>query len=245
MIEMTVSDLYAFKQCPLRYKFTEIDKLTGKLGENDGIRETLRSTIANYFYNKKEGKALSLEDMKEKLGNMWFGDMNLYDIKFDGDTRKREVFLKTVGMLNYFHRTEKYNTDEIVAVNLDFRIPFKNGFSVRGQIPLIRKTIRGYEIVIYKTGRQKYDEFWQNTDMELTLMAMAFESMFKQPVDSIAIHNLNSANVFYVTRKKKDYKRLHKTVDMVSKSIEEGWFYPRESYSCDKCPVKKFCTEWN
>ena len=245
LIEMTVADLYAFKQCPLRYKLTTMDKLTGQLNENDGIRESLKSTISYYFYERLDGREVGLEKLKEKLGNMWFGDMGLYDIKFDGNTKKREYFLKTVGMLNYFHRQEKYNKDEVVAVNLDFRIPFGEGFFVKGVIPLIRKGARGYEIVIHKTGRQKYDEFWQNTDMEVTLMAMAFESMFKRPVDSIVIQNLNSAHTFYVHRQKKDYKRLIKTVKMVKKSIDEGWFYPRESYSCDKCPVKNYCMEWN
>ena len=245
LIEMTISDLYSFKQCPLRYKMLQVDKLTGEMSPNDGIRESIKSAISYYYYNKQDGKKIGMEEMKEKLGNIWFGEMDLYNIKFDGNVKKREAHLKALGMLNYFHRSEKYNTDEIVAVNLDFRIPFGDGFFVKGTIPLIRDTIRGHEIVNFKTGHNSYDEFWQRTDMEMTLQAMAYESMFKREVDSICVHNLNKASVTYIDRKRKDYKRLYKTIEMVKSSIDNGWFYPRESYSCDKCPVKKFCMEWN
>lgn len=245
MIEMTVSDLYAFKQCPLRYKLAHIDKLIRQLSRNDGIRESMKSTISYYFHQRMEGEEPGENELKEKLSNMWFGEMGLFDIKFNDNYKKREEFLKAAGMLNYFYRQEKNNQDKIIAVNLDFRIPFDNGFSIKGVIPLIRKNTRGYEIVIHKTGRQKYDEFWQNTDMEVTLIAMAFESIFKQPVDSIMVRNLYSAQTFFVYRQKKDYRRLNKTIKMVQKSIEKGWFYPCESYGCAKCPVKKYCTEWN
>lgn len=245
MIEMSVSDLYSFKACPLRYKMINIDKLTGEMNASEGTRESIKSALSYYFYNKQDGIEIGMEDMKEKLGALWFGKMELYDIVTEGDKKKRDKYKTALGMLHSFHRTEKYNKDEIVAVNLDFRIPFGDEFFVTGTIPLIRDTIRGHEIVNIKTGRSKYDEFWQHTDMELTLQAMAYESMFKKPIASIRVHDLTNANTVFIDRKRKDYKRLYKTVEMVKKSIEEGWFYPRESYSCNQCPVKKYCMEWS
>lgn len=245
LIEMTMNELYNFKQCPLRYQLVNVHNLTKELSETEGIRETVRTVVGYYFYNKQGGKEPSMENLKEKFGALWFGEMGLHDIKFDGNPRKRETFLNAVGMLNYFHRKEKYDKSEIVAVNMEFRVPFGDGFFVTGALPVVKRTKEGLELVIYKTGRQKYDEFWQKTDMEITLMAMAFESIFGQKADQIVVHNLNTAQTYYLSRKKKDYKRLYKSVNMVKKSIEEGWFYPRESFSCDKCPVKKYCMEWN
>lgn len=245
MIEMSISDLYEFKACSLKYKLTKIDKLTDKITENDGLREAIRSTISYFYYNLQEGKLLTMTDLKEKFGNIWYGKMGLYDIMHDGNRSKREKELKAIGMLHAFYRTQKYNPDKVIAVNLDFRVPFGNNFYVRGNIPLIRETPRGMEIVNFKTGHQKYDQFWQRTDMELTLQAMGFESLFKKEVDSICINNLHAGTLIFPTRKRKDYKRLYKTIEMVRKSIDEGWFYPKESYHCDKCPVKNICMEWN
>lgn len=235
-MEITVQDLYNFKQCPLRYKLgTE---------EPDGLREALLSTISYYYYNLWDGKQLTLTDLKEKFGSIWYGKMDLYDIKVDGDRKKRDQEIKAIGMLTSFHRQQKYSPDKVVAVNLDFRVPIGKDFFVRGKIPLIRETSRGMEIVNFKTGQQKYNEFWQRTDMDVTLQAMAFHGIYKKEADSIAAHILKDGQVYFLERKRSDYQRVYKSISMMKEAMDKGWFYPRESYLCDKCPVQNICMEW-
>lgn len=243
-MEITVSDLYEFKACPLRWKLTHIDKVCKPMTANDGIREAIQTVINYYYFHLQSGKQLTITDLKEKFGSIWYGEMDIYDIQMNSkaDHRKRE--LDAIGMLNTFHRTQKRKPDHVIASNLDFRIPFGDDFFIKGQIPVIRDSPRGVEFAVFKTGTHKYDEFWQKTDMGLSLMAMAFESMFKQEIDSIAIHVLREGSTHFVQRKKQDYKRLLKTVKMVKASIENGWIYPRETYSCSKCPAKNLCMEW-
>jgi hypothetical protein len=130
-----------------------------------------------------------------------------------------------------------------VAVNLDFRIPFGD-LSLTGKIPLIRDTPRGLEIVNFKTGNHKADEFWHRTDMGVTLQVMAYQSMFKSLPDSICLQYLRIGSSVYVHRTQGDYKRLKKSIDMMAKTMKENWYYPRESYQCDTCPAKTLCMEW-
>ena len=245
MIELSVNDLYEFKACPLRYKLTNIDKVAKKITPNDGVREAVKSTIAYYYEKLQDGIVLSMSDLKEKFGTIWYGKMDVYDIKFEGNSQKRAKELEAVGMLQTFHRSQKYKPDTVVATNLEFRVPFGPEFFVRGRIPLIREVARGMEIVNFKTSRSTYSEFWERTDMELTFQAMGFESIFKQESDSICVYNLSSAHTVYPQRKRSDYKRLYKSIQMIKKSIENEWYYPRESYTCDKCPAKKLCMEWS
>lgn len=241
---ITLNDLYEFKRCSLRYKLTKIDKVTQKMNSSDGLREAIQSTINYFYYNLQDGKLLSMTEIKEKFGSIWYGDMDLYDIKMNGKPEKRKKELEAIGMLQQLHRRQKYNQDEIVAVNLDFRVPFGKDLIVQDKIPLIRLTNAGYEIVNFKTGKQKYDEFWQRTDMGITLQAMAFDSMFKRPADRICVENLRTNQTFYVERKRKDYQRLYKSIRMMKKAMDEGWFYPNESFMCNNCPVKNICMEW-
>ena len=243
-LEITVSDLYAFKSCPLQFKLTKIDKLNKKMREEDGLHAAIMSTISYFYYKLQDGILLSMDEIKEKFANIWYGKTNLYDIMHNGNRDKREKELQAIGMLHQFYRQQKHKPDKVIAVNLDFRVPFGPDFSVKGHIPLIRETPRGMEIVNFKTGNHKYNEFWQRTDMDITLQAMAFESIFKKEADSICIHHLRSGQSFFVERKKKDYQRLYKSITMMKKTIEQGWFYPRESYLCDKCPVQQLCMEW-
>ncbi|GIN55117.1 MULTISPECIES: PD-(D/E)XK nuclease family protein [Bacillus subtilis group] len=243
-MEITVADLYDFKVCPLRFKFMKIDKVCNELTTNDGIREALQSVINYYYFHLQQGQQLPLSALKEKFSRIWHGSLDLYDIYIPDKRNKRKKELEAIGMLNNFYMKQRNEPDLVIASNLDFRIPFGTNFFVKGNIPAIRETSAGIEIVVYKMGKHKYDEFWQKTDMGLTLMAMAYESMFKQEVDSIAVHVLSSGQVHHIHRKKEDYKRLVKTIRMVRESIEKKWLYPRETYACEKCPARDLCMEW-
>ncbi|MCY8577086.1 PD-(D/E)XK nuclease family protein [Bacillus haynesii] len=243
-MEITVADLYDFKVCPLRFKFMKIDKVCNELTTNDGIREALQSVINYYYFHLQQGQQLPLSALKEKFSSIWHGNLDLYDIYIPDKRNKRKKELEAIGMLNNFYMKQRNEPDLVIASNLDFRIPFGTDFFVKGNIPAIRETSAGIEIVVYKMGKHKYDEFWQKTDMGLTLMAMAYESMFKQEVDSIAVHVLSSGQVHHIHRKKEDYKRLVKTIRMVRESIEKKWLYPRETYACEKCPARDLCMEW-
>ena len=243
-MEITVSDLYDFKACPLRFKFTKIDKVCKEITTNDGIREALQSVLNYYYFHLQQGEQLPLSALKEKFSSIWYGHLNIYDIYIGSKAEQRKKELEAIGMLNTFYRQQQYAPDYVLASNVDFRVPFGNDFYIRGNLPVIRDTPRGIELAVFKMGKHKYDEFWQKTDMGLTLMAMAYQSMFKQEIDSIAVHVLRDGSTIYVQRKRQDYKRLIKTVNMVKESIEKGWFYPRETYACYKCPAKNLCMEW-
>ena len=243
-MEITVSDLYEFKSCPLRFKYSKMDKVVKEITTNDGVREALQSVINYYYFHLQSGTQVSLTELKEKFSSIWYGKLDIYDIYVGDKREQRKKELEAIGMLNTFYRQQQYTPDHVLDSNVDFRIPFGENFSIRGNIPVIRDTPRGVEMAVYKMGRHKYDAFWQKTDMGLTLMAMAYESMYKQAIDSIAVHVLYDGSTIYVDRKKKDYKRLMKTVTIVKESIEKGWLYPRETNACNKCPAKSLCMEW-
>lgn len=243
-MELTVSDLYDFKSCPLRFKYTKIDKVCKEITTNDGIRESLQSVLNYYYFHLQGGVQTPLSELKEKFSSIWYGNIDIYDIYIGGKPEQRKKELEAIGMLNMFYRQQEYTPDYVLASNLDFRVPFGGDLFVRGTIPVVRDTPRGVEIAVHKMGKHKYDEFWQKTDMGLTLIAMAYQSMFKQQINSIAVHSLHDGKIHYVQRKSSDYKRLIKTVNMVKESIEKGWLYPRETFACDKCPAKNLCMEW-
>jgi len=242
-MEISVDQLYEFKACPLRYHFIE-QGLPIKKTENDGLREAVKSTINYFYFMLHQGKLIGMEEMKQKFTSIWYDQNDIYDIKFDSKASKRKKELLAFEMLTLFHRQQKYNPDKTVAVNVEFRIPIAQDFYIRGHIPVIRETMRGLEIVNFKTSHTKQDEFWNRTDMALTLQAIGFHSIFKKEVDSICLQYLRTGTMIYTNRKTKDYQRLYKSLKMMKKTLDEGWYYPRESYHCDTCPAKQSCMEW-
>jgi CRISPR/Cas system-associated exonuclease Cas4 (RecB family) len=244
-MEITIDQLYEFKACSLRYKFMEIDKLPDiRITQNDGLRETILATISYFYINLHMGKFLGMEDLKQKFSSLWYDKNKIYNIQYDSKAAQRKKELDAIGMLATFHRQQTFNPDRVVAVNVDFRLPFGDNFYILGRIPVIRETPRGMEIVNFKTGTNKPDEFWQRTDMGLTFQALAFHSMFKKEADSMVLHHLKTGTPIYVERKKRDYQRLYKSIQMMKKTMDEGWYYPREGYHCDSCPAKNYCMEW-
>lgn len=243
IMNINLSDLYQFKKCPLQFKLTKIDKISDTLNSNDGLREAIQTTINYFFYHLQDGILLSFEEIKEKFASIWYGDIDLYEIQTGGRVDRRNKELEAIEMLQRLYRKQKRNPDKIFAVNLDFRVPFTDNLVVQDNIPIVRETNNGYEIVNYKTGRQSYDEFWQKTDMGLTLQAMAFESMFKKQAP-IIVENLRTGKTVTVYRKREDYQRLYKSIKMMSKAMDEGWYYPNESFLCKNCTVKNICMEW-
>jgi len=243
-MEITIDQLYEFKACPLRFKLRYKDQVPGlKVTENDGLREAVMMTLTYFYMKLREGKFISMEQLKEKFSSIWYGDKAI-NIVFDTKASQRKRELEALGMLNNFHRQQKFAPDKVIAVNIEFRIPFGEDLFITGRIPLIRETSRGMEIVNFKTSSHKQDEFWNRTDMALTLQAIGFHSMFKQEVDSMCLQYLKLGTSVYAQRRKKDYQRLYKQIRLFKEHMEKGWYYPRESYACDKCPAKSYCMEW-
>lgn len=244
-MELTVSDLYDFKSCPLRFKLTKMDKVVKEISKNDGIREAIQSVINFYYFHLQQGEQLPLRDLTAKLSQIWNDNIDIYDIYIPDNKVKRKMELDAIGMLNTFYRQQNIKPDYVLSSNQEFRVPFGDNLSVRGNIPVIRDTLRGVEIAVFKTGNHKYDEFWRRTDMGITLMAMAYQSMYGRQIDSIAIHTLRDGSTHFVQRTKADYKRLIKSVKLVKASIEQGLLFPRETIACGSCPAKQICMEWN
>lgn len=244
-MEITIDQLYEFKSCSLRYKFMHLDKLPVQKSANDSLRESLLTTIAYFYFNLQEGKLVTLEDIKQKFTSLFYDKDKIFDIMYDDKGGRRKKELDAFSMLATFYRQQYYNPDKVVGVNVAFRVKIDEQFFVRGNIPLLRETVRGVEMVNFKTSNTKPDEFWQRTDMSLTLQAIGYHSMYKREADSICLHQLKQSLPIYVNRKKKDYHRLYKSAKMMKKAMDEGWYYPRESYSCDACPAKPYCMEWS
>jgi hypothetical protein len=246
MIEIKIEDLYEFKTCPLRYKLLNIDKVKTEKDKtvNDGFRESIQTTL-NYFYiHLKENKLLSNEKLKQKFISIWNEKVDLYKINFDNYQTKKKKELEGVGLLNFFHRQQSYLADEVIDVNVDFRIPFENEVYIKGKIPLVRKTTRGNEIVNFKISEHAQDDFWVKTDMGLTLQSIGYHGIYGQPADSMCLHYLKTGTMVFTDRKKEEYQRLYKSIKMLIETYKQGWFFPRETYSCERCPVKEICINW-
>lgn len=246
MMELSVEDLYAYKRCPLQYKWLRIDRIQTdfQMSIQDGFKEAIHTTIRYFYLNLRDGRLLSAESLKKKFQTIWEQKIDLYQIRFDEIRTKRKKELEGIGLILYFHKQQSMFPDDVIDVAVDFHMPFGPDLNIKGTIPLIRSTHRGQELVQFKTADHIQSEFWSKTDMELTLYALAYQSMYQKPPDSIAIYYVKTGTTIFTSRAPVDYQRLYQSIKLLKKGIQEQWFYPRESYSCDQCPVQSLCMNW-
>ena len=244
-MEITTKELYQFKQCPLKFKFNTIHRVE-ELNEEEGLEAAMQSTINYFYYQIQDGYLMSMDELKRKFSSIWYKSTNIYDITINSKQAMRKQEIKAIAMLQNLHREQQLNPDTVVSMNLDFRVPVSKDplLFIKGNIPIIRSTPAGDEIINYKYSNSKYNLFRMRTDMNITLQAMAYQSMFKKEVYSICVHNLKTNEKSYTHRKREDFQRLYKSVKGLTTTMSQDLYYPRESFMCDTCTSKKYCIEW-
>lgn len=243
-MEMTAKELYLFKECPLKYHFKVNQKETVEMSRHDKAKEALQATIRFFYFHMIQEKEIEYDQLKKKFSSVFYKNSSGFDITEPKKPNERERDMKYIDMLHKFFMSQKYTPDLVKESQLEYRIPFGHDFFVKGTIPVIRVGQEGEEIVHHSLSSKKPTDFWLETDMDLTLQAMAYHSIFGEPVDKIIIRHLPSGEVYETRRTKDQYKRVYKTIKMMKKSIENEWFFPRESPLCNTCMVQDLCMKW-
>lgn len=240
-MEVSIKDLYDFKTCSVRYRLTEIGQVTTK-APKDEIRDVFTSLLRYYYLQKEDGYEVTYKEMKEKLSQLLYNTKG-FSVLEPKSKPRREQELKVFKLLNTFFEHEEKVEQKIISVFTEFRMPFSPEFVIKDEIPLIRVVDNEIELVVFKTGRNYINTFWLETDIAISLYAMAYQSLFKKPIDRICIYHIPSASIYYTHRKTKHYKRFMRSVRVMEKVVKEGAYYPRESYMCDTCPARIACLE--
>lgn len=243
MIEVSLKNLYDFKTCPVRYHLTELGKVTHK-AEKDIVRETFMSVLRHFYLQLQDGHLMTYKEMKQKLSRS-IANMKDYSLMDPKSKKQRERELQLIKLMNTFYEHESKVEQKVISVDTQFRMPFSDKFAIKDNIPLIRKVEDNItELVIFKIGRNYINTFWLETDMSISLYAMAYQSLFRKPVERICIYHIPSESIYYTERKAKHYKRFIKSVRVMQNVVENGGYYTRESFLCDTCPARYACLEY-
>lgn len=260
-MELTVDELYTYIQCPLRYKLTHMDGIPDKSEYKNAVlySKGIHETISYFYYDVMNGKLPTLRQVRDKWARYY------YD-KFEDDERSKDDFLKprTRGDLQrlaqlrdrgfeavyHFYNEKKDNPGTPIAVNFPFRIAFDDNLIIKGEFELIRETVdkkeqtRFIEIVDFKTGghtNDSSDGFFVRHDMRATIMYYAFQQLFHNTPDRFVFDYIGSNHSLLLHRNQNEINRLKTILKGVSNGIQNGDFYPRQTFACKNCPMREYC----
>lgn len=261
-MELTLDELHAYLECPLKYKFTHKDEISIDKANSIIFKSAVHKTISFFFFSVMNGQLPSLAQMKDKWSTMWeetFNPQSIVDqilsthpslhYKNKGKFRDPEVTkyqMNGIEMIYNFYHFNKDNPGNIIGVDLPYRVVLGD-VTVVGNFELVREIIdsvsgkRYIEIVDFKTGTDAVDPFLVKHDLDLSLASYAFRELFQSTEDRVKYHYLKTGRDIIIHKQESDFARMKSIVNGVRQGVQSELYYPRQSHMCKSCSYKDIC----
>ena len=238
-INLSASAIDQYEQCPLKYRFSSIDRIPQSSGKPALTFGNIMHRVLQRFHSPAEDYLE--KDLLQLLDEEWDNSGFFY--------KEQENEFKIQGkeiLSRYFVQNADKN-DTIIAREEKFSFMINN-ITVNGVIDRIDNTIEGQHVIDYKTN---------NTPSSAkSSMQLAIYSMF---LNSSGEMNQNGQPVkasLYFLRLTKDPMRSHifskeeleikkSSIIEVANNITNNNFEPKKGKHCDWCDYKNYiCPEW-
>jgi putative RecB family exonuclease len=231
-IEISYSRINAYQACPYKYKLIYIEGK--KVPPNQFISLGISIHRALDDYHAKKGG--DFDELIESYNKSWKNE------GFSSPQQAYEYFEKGRNILeNYFRETLNCKT-EIIYLEKDFIFPMGKN-KVKGIIDRIDRHPDGtYEVIDYKTHKDIWKQEKADTDLQMSLYALACEKVFGFKADMLTFYFLAFGRKINTSRTKEQLAGALKTAADVSEKIIKQVFTPNIKF-CPRCDFKKSCPQ--
>ncbi len=234
------TQIAAFKNCPLQYKFAHILKIPRPGSGTLSFGKTMHNTLFRFmkeFYQTKDWK---LEDIYKIYKEEWLDEW------YESKTHRRKYYELGKKSLKNFVKDLKEKKPKIKMIGnnpcLEADFSLKIGkYVIKGKIDRI-DDLGGSdaEIIDYKTGKPK-EKLLQDEKEQLLIYLIAAQDVFKIKPKTLAYYYLDASKklIFFPSEKEKnDFKN-----ELVKKitAIEKSDFSPTPGRHCRFCDFKDIC----
>ena len=242
---LSISQIKMFLRCPLSYCFRYIQGIKMPPNSSMTMGRCIHSTIEELYrrrINKERG--VSEDTLKDHFASTWGRESTETDFQSDEIPGK----LKDEGI----KLVEKYLEDIAPTVKpkeieKKFELTFENvTYTLKGVIDLIEEN---GTIVDHKCSKRSPVQSDIDRDIQVSAYAIAYQSLYGKKPHALRydylVRNKTPKTVQCETeRTQKALDRFLKLLGYVSKSIEQGIYYPNESMMCKGCAYKLLCSRW-
>lgn len=246
IIKTSYSALDTFRQCPLKYKFQQIDKIRApKLKEavfGNKIHKALQ------FFHSKQPVSPTLDELQNFLKDNWDSEPFLNqeeDMIFFGEAVK---ILK-----NYYNYYLKIR-DKFIVLDTEtrFEVLLENKDKkclLAGIVDRVDKTENGIEIIDYKTTKRLASQQEIDNSLQLSIYCLGVISRwphFFQNLDNIKLsfYFLKHQEILSTKRTQEQLNAVQEQIWNRLAEIRKSDFEPKPSALCDWCGYKKNCPMW-
>ncbi len=250
-MRVSYSSLESFKQCPLRYKFSQIDKIKEPKSK-EAIFGSYIHKILKWFY-QQDPTFPSLEKLLGYYKEHWPQKTE----GFSWNDKKEEKFYFQEGerMLRDYYKNNTPLSSSIVDLETHFEVVIneKDDQSdkvhiLSGIIDRIDKLPNGMiEIIDYKTGKRMPSQRQVDKNNQLSLYAIGLRNRWPNlSLDnlSLSLYFLKFGEKIKTTRKEEDLKEAYSNIIDLIHKIQNSHFEPHPSPLCAWCGYRNICPVW-
>jgi putative RecB family exonuclease len=249
------SALDTFLTCPLKYKYSQIDRVkTPKSKEmvfGTLIHNTLKLVHTPGILSPTPEQALDF------FSKNWNAEV------FEDEFEERAAFSQGVAMIQDYYKKNDPGKIKIVDLESRFQVeigPVKSSGAldhgvksenhiITGIIDRIDKTEDGYEIIDYKTTRKLPSQEKVDNDLQLSIYLAAFLKRYPKEIENI---DKIKVSLYYLKHgvklsSERSLSQVKQSEDFVLDLIDQigaSKFEPTLSGLCDWCGYQKICPMW-
>jgi len=242
------SQLAAYDNCPLQYKFAFILKIPapedkpslifGRLMHNvfyDFLKPIINGPQASLFKDENK-QILNLARLEELLKKHWVNDGYESNDQRKDYYQKAKVALKDfLASLNF--ESGNYPNILFLEKNFSFKI---GGETLKGAIDRVDSVDGGVEVIDYKTGRPKDKLLWKDR-RQLILYQLFLEEVLQIKVLSLKYYYVEGGSFLSFTPKESEKEKLKSEIMAQIKAIKSKNFAPKPSQMCKFCDFNHIC----
>lgn len=243
-MRISYSSFDTYRNCPLKYKFKEIDKIKEPKSKEAVFGSVLHDVMK--FIHTPGILSPTLDQAMEHFNNSWNPAV------FESPEEERSAFTQGVKIIQDYYK--KNNPADFNIVNLESRFQFEIGLEnnrhiVSGIIDRIDKTEDGFEIIDYKTQKKMPTQERVENDMQLSVYLQAFLSQYPNEAKNldkltVSLYFLKHGVKLSAKRTLEQLRKSEEAFLDTIKLIEVGEFPPNVSPLCDWCGFQNRCPMW-
>ena len=253
------SQITAFKNCPLQYKFSHIFKIPSRGKPIFTFGKTMHSTLHKFVAlavkdreieqkglfgegkkTKKENHFPSLKELMEIYDKEWSDDW------YESEEIKKEFYNKGKKSLKLFYENLKEKGLNLIFINdepaLEKTFSLKlNGDYFIGAIDRIDDLGNGFvEIIDYKTGNPKKTA-GKEEKLQLLIYQLALEKVFGIKAEKLTYYYLEDGSCLSFSSKEKEMEKIEQELKEAISRIKRSNFKPTPGWQCNYCDFKDIC----
>ncbi|MBV9080428.1 MAG: PD-(D/E)XK nuclease family protein [Elusimicrobia bacterium] len=231
--ELSFSRVQAYQRCPWLYHLVYDLGWRAAPTAGSALGHSLHRALARFA--SPENKDRTLDRLLGFYDEEWVNE------GFESPQATIEAYESGRAMLERFHASEQMRAGETVGTEVDFNVPFGDGFRFRGSVDRLDRRPDGvYEVVEYKTQGAAWNEERTRSDLQMTLYALGIRTSLNGEPVALRYHFLSTGESRSVMRTEEQLRDAEAVLASVGARIRARDFAPDNRY-CARCEFGRRC----